>query len=283
MSAEYEKTRIYAMEQALKNMVGMMQDSGADIRIAMSDFGDLDSHEFDDVIIDESIADKPFFDVDYNNAFRRSHATDQYVNYSEFSNYLNFPMKTGDNEVTAYTIANSKFNLANPSYTSHIGDDDKIVLTYSDIWGSDGVIRGKYFYYNTNQMPVKIDMTGSVEGTLRSDNVKTYYDTNEEAKLTYINYLGNSCTQSVDTPKYPWITYPDGSLVNDKYVEATDDPNEFVLTLEAYAQGEIRNLTKPADIVLVLDAVLAEYEVDAATTAADISAFLNKLHRLEIL
>ena len=39
MSAEYEKTRIYAMEQALKNMVGMMQDSGADIRIAMSDFG----------------------------------------------------------------------------------------------------------------------------------------------------------------------------------------------------------------------------------------------------
>lgn len=126
-------------------------------------------------------------------------------------------------------------------------------------------------------------LTGSVEGTLRSDNVKTYYDTNEEAKLTYINYLGNSCTQSVDTPKYPWITYPDGSLVNDKYVEATDDPNEFVLTLEAYAQGEIRNLTKPADIVLVLDAVLAEYEVDAATAAADISAFLNKLHRLEIL
>ena len=173
-------------------------------------------------------------------------------------------------------------------YTSHIGDDDKIVLTYSDIWGSDGVIRGKYFYYNTNQTPVRIDMTGdgvldytvpgetflwvvgvigktemvfeyqayltgSVEGTLRSDNVKTYYDTNEETKLTYINYLGNSCTQSVDTPKYPWITYPDGSLVNDKYVEATDDPNEFVLTLEAYAQGEIRNLTKPADIVLVLD------------------------------
>lgn len=126
-------------------------------------------------------------------------------------------------------------------------------------------------------------LTGSVEGTLRSDNVKTYYDTNEEAKLTYINYLGNSCTQSVDTPKYPWITYPDGSLVNDKYVEATDDPNEFVLTLEAYAQGEIRNLTKPADIVLVPDAVLAEYEVDAATAAADISAFLNKLHRLEIL
>lgn len=45
-------------------------------------------------------------------------------------------------------------------YTSHIGDDDKIILAYSDIWGADGVIRGKYFYYNTNQMPVKIDMTG---------------------------------------------------------------------------------------------------------------------------
>ena len=33
----------------------------------------------------------------------------------------------------------------------------------------------------------------------------------------------------------------------------------------------------------LLDAVRAEYEVDAATAAADISAFLNKLHRLEIL
>ena len=107
-------------------------------------------------------------------------------------------------------------------------------------------------------------LTGSVEGTLKTNGVREYYDTNESAGLTYINYLGNSCTQAVESPRYPWITDFDGSLVNDKYVEATDDPNEFVLTLEALAQGNIRSLTNSAGVPVVLDktSVLREVLTD---------------------
>ena len=45
----------------------------------------------------------------------------------------------------------------------------------------------------------------------------------------------------------------DTGLEVDKTVTATEDPNEFVLTLEAYATGQEVTVTRPADIVLVLD------------------------------
>ena len=107
-------------------------------------------------------------------------------------------------------------------------------------------------------------LTGSVEGTLKTNGVREYYDTNESAELTYINYLGNSCTQAVESPRYPWITDFEGDLITDKYVEATDDPNEFVLTLEALAQGNIRGLTNSAGVPVVLDktSVLREVLTD---------------------
>lgn len=89
----YAATRLYAMEQSLKQMVTMLRESGADVRIAMSDFGDLDSHEFEGAIIDYSIREQPFFDVDFSNAYRRSN--DHTKDFYEFSNYLNFPMKDG--------------------------------------------------------------------------------------------------------------------------------------------------------------------------------------------
>ena len=50
-------------------------------------------------------------------------------------------------------------------------------------------------------------------------------------------------------------------LVVDKTVEAADDPNEFKLTLEAFATGTTTSVvsTKPADIVLVLDQSASMY------------------------
>ena len=55
-----------------------------------------------------------------------------------------------------------------------------------------------------------------------------------------------------------------GAPMTNKTVEATDDPNEFVLTLEAYAQGNIRGLTNSAGAPVVLDqnAVLREVLTD---------------------
>ena len=42
-------------------------------------------------------------------------------------------------------------------------------------------------------------------------------------------------------------------------------------------------LPEARDAEALVQAVLAEYEVDADTAAADITAFLEKLHKLEIL
>ena len=43
--AEYQKSRLYAMEESLKTLISTMQAANVDVRIAISDFGDIDHYE----------------------------------------------------------------------------------------------------------------------------------------------------------------------------------------------------------------------------------------------
>ena len=173
----FEATRLYAMEQSLTQMVEMLRASGADVRIAMSDFGDLDSHEFEGAIVDYSIRDQAFFDVDFNNAYRRS---DDYTkDFYEFSNHLNFPMKSGDKEAVAYPIANSKFNLSNPSYTG------KVVPTIYT--GSKEANAEAFVHVNDLDMSEIID-------ALNVDITKSN-GTNYDVGLEYAYHLGMAIQQ----------------------------------------------------------------------------------------
>lgn len=62
-ATEGQQSRIEAMEESLKSIVAELQASGQDVRIAMSDFGDLDHYNFADAVTDKSIRDRAFYDV----------------------------------------------------------------------------------------------------------------------------------------------------------------------------------------------------------------------------
>lgn len=93
---------------------------------------------------------------------------------------------------------------------------------------SDGVVRGKYFYYNTTSEAVTVDgitvgaetfywklgdikttelairynvyLTGALDGHREAGS----YDTNQSAILYYDNYLGNACKKEAVSPTMAW-------------------------------------------------------------------------------
>lgn len=242
---DYKDTRIYAMEESLKNMVAILKNSGADVRIAMSDFGDLDSHEFAGAIADAS-NEKPFFDVDYNNSFRRS-TSNALTNYSEFSNYLNFPMKTGDNDATAYTIANSKFNLSNPSYTGKV-----IPTVYT---GSGQVNAGAF-------VPVEALDDAAMNGIIEklNENVQKSYGTNYDLGLEYAYQLGHAIRQqnqaNGENRKQVCIFLSDGAAMQYNYFSG-----------RAYSTTWADWLTGNADGIQSVDHRAFDDEIDALGSA----------------
>ena len=115
------------------------------------------------------------------------------------------------------------------------------LLGNESILGSDGIIRGKNVWYNTNSSAYTVTeddavrapslkgkilepetfywMIGDVpedeyvlgydiylEGSMEGDGRAHagLHDTNNFATLTYINHLGTACTKDVPTPKLPW-------------------------------------------------------------------------------
>jgi hypothetical protein len=48
---DWEKTRMYAMEQALRKLVNSISDPKYDVRVAIADFGDVDHFEFEDAVV----------------------------------------------------------------------------------------------------------------------------------------------------------------------------------------------------------------------------------------
>ena len=82
------------------------------------------------------------------------------------------------------------------------------IKTITLVDGSTYDLPGETFYWNIGTINEKqytlsylVYLTGSMEGqTLPSDS----YDTNNYAKLSYTNWLGNEVSQSVPSPSMPW-------------------------------------------------------------------------------
>lgn len=89
----WKNTRMYAMEEALREMLKTLSDSSVDgdVRVAMADFGDLDHYEFEDAVLDDTIGtpagSKPYWNADGNNT-----GTLEY----EMSNHVNFVLGRDD-------------------------------------------------------------------------------------------------------------------------------------------------------------------------------------------
>ena len=113
-----------------------------------------------------------------------------------------------------------------------------IVHNYVDIWGNDGVISGEFVSYNTNTdstvyisfgdsrkyplapetffwtigvlghskfvLEYDVVLEGILDGTRELNSSRKYYDTNDSARLTYVNYLGITRYQEPESPRYPW-------------------------------------------------------------------------------
>ena len=95
-----ETSRIFALQESLKAMITTLKASDVDYRIAMSDFGDIDSFEFDGAVVDKTNPAKFFFDGDLDGQW------DQKVDWKfgarrEYYNHLNYVHSTYARDVGA--------------------------------------------------------------------------------------------------------------------------------------------------------------------------------------
>ncbi len=127
-------------------------------------------------------------------------------------------------------------------YNTQEDSNGNLIQVYPNILSSDGVIKAKYFYYNTNKYvdenntgTVGIDLTGDgkadwqleaetffwiigpvgntemvldyqvyLTGAMEGTRELGVYETNTSAKLSYVNYLGNNCSKDTVSPAFPW-------------------------------------------------------------------------------
>jgi len=128
-----ETSRIFALQESLKSMISTLKASDVDYRIAMSDFGDIDSYEFDKAVVDKTNPAKYYFDADADgNWDQRSDWA--YGSRYEYYNHLNFVHGTYgvdytdengntidlDNRAMPYNVYERKFEKAWLNYTGKI-------------------------------------------------------------------------------------------------------------------------------------------------------------------
>lgn len=125
---------------------------------------------------------------------------------------------------TLETITFNYTKNGNNDYTLNGATSDQLSTNIL----SDGVVRGKYFYYNTTSEAVTVDgitvgaetfywklgdikttelairynvyLTGALDGHREPGS----YDTNQSAILYYDNYLGNACKKEAVSPTMAW-------------------------------------------------------------------------------
>ena len=110
-SVTTEESRLYALQNSLKTIVKGLQAFGADVRVAMSDFGDLDTAEFEDAVVVKSIRDQAFYDISINNDLNNGY---------EFYNHLNWAFSGTDLDAGPYPIIAKKYNLGHSNYTGFV-------------------------------------------------------------------------------------------------------------------------------------------------------------------
>ena len=108
---DYNDSRIVALQHSLKSIVTDLQKSGKDVRVAMSDFGDLDHYNFEDAVMVKALRDRPFYDLTISNTFNQD---------IEFYNHLNWALSENDPLPGTFTMVGHKYNHAHSQYTGQV-------------------------------------------------------------------------------------------------------------------------------------------------------------------
>ena len=165
--------RIDHLLDALDAMVEDLKNNNADVRIAMSDFGDLDSYAFEKSVIDTNIYHQSYLDSNFSKTDNLTY---------EFYNHLNFIMNMDDlsgRKSTPYQIADSKFNYSNPSYMG--------VITPYVYTGNNSPTASAFQYVE------HLNMTKIREKML--ENVEKSIGTNYDIGLEYAYQMGYAIQQ----------------------------------------------------------------------------------------
>ena len=160
--------RLTALQNSLNKIVKELQASGADVRIAMSDFGELDTAAFENSVIVKHNRYEAYFDISLNNNLN--------VGY-EFYNHLNWAISGSDQNAGPYPVIDKKFNLGHCSYTG---------LVVPEIYTGSGVVNAGAFV-DVN------DLTDSVmKGIVKKmyTNIEKSIGTNYDIGLQYAYQLG---------------------------------------------------------------------------------------------
>ena len=137
--------------------------------------------------VDPTLLEKIWFNAEGTEAYSDQIYTTSTDGSKTYTNILvnnvicakNFWYNTSLSESRTIVVNGVNVSLETETFYWNIGTitEDELVLSY--------------FVY----------LTGSMQG---ERNEEGSYDTNEYATLTYSNYLGHSCEQSVPTPVLPW-------------------------------------------------------------------------------
>ncbi len=129
-----ETSRLFALQESLKAMITTLKDSNVDFRIAMSDFGDIDSYEFDNAVVDKKNPAKFFFDSDLDGYWDQKGEW-PFGARREFYNHLNYVhskygadvtddegnvIVDNDNRAMPYNVYETKYEKALLNYTGKI-------------------------------------------------------------------------------------------------------------------------------------------------------------------
>ena len=169
-AVEGQQSRIDAMEKSLKSIVSELQSSGKDIRIAMSDFGDVDHYTFGDSVSDTSSRYTPFYDLSNNTTFNPDY---------EFYNHLNWLIKQDDLRPGSFSLVGHKYNQAHSQYTGIVTPE---IYTGSKVVNADAFVDVS-------------TLTGNVmDGIIAKmdENVDKALGTNYDIGLEYAYRLGYS-------------------------------------------------------------------------------------------
>lgn len=174
-AADYSDSRMAVMEESLREMIATLQGSGKDVRIAMSDFGDLDHYTIPGAVTTSSNFHRPYYDINKDGGINISY---------EFFNHLNFflsrnPDGTVDYNAGIYETSGKKYNMAHSQYTG--------ILTPTVYTGS-GQVGAEAF--------VSVDTLGSAAMasiiSKLDENVSYSLGTNYDIGLEYAYRLGHA-------------------------------------------------------------------------------------------
>ncbi len=188
-----ETSRLFALQESLKAMITTLKASDIDYRIAMSDFGDIDSYEFEGAVVDKTNPVKFFFDGDSDGEWDQKGAW-AYGARREFYNHLNYVFGTYGEDVTDSegNVITDNDNQAMP-YNVHEKKYEQALLNYSG-----KVIPNIYTGSHTVDADAFVDVDTFDDATIETllndvaIHQKNSLGTNYDVGLEYAYQLGHA-------------------------------------------------------------------------------------------